>query len=136
MLPSLAVAFIAGLLVGSQLPYFPLSASFLLFIAALGAFILERFNRFTVRQATWLYGALLAGVVYWAVAVCLVPQDPLIDHSTDAMTEVSGRIVAPVQQASDRLVMIVRSDNPVRYVGGVETHSADLAHAGAIILSR
>ena len=121
MLPSLAVAFIAGLLVGSQLPYFPLSASFLLFIAALGAFILERFNRFTVRQATWLYGALLAGVVYWAVAVCLVPQDPLIDPSTDAMTEVSGRIVAPVQQASDRLVMIVRSDNPVA-TSGVSRH--------------
>jgi competence protein ComEC len=121
MLPSLAVAFIAGLLVGSQLPYFPLSASFLLFIAALGAFILERFNRFTVRQATWLYGALLAGVVYWAVAVCLVPQDPLIDHSTDAMTEVSGRIVAPVQQASDRLVMIVRSDNPAA-ASGVSRH--------------
>jgi competence protein ComEC len=111
------VAFIAGLLVGSQVPYFPLSASFLLFIAALGAFILERLNRFTVGQATWHYGALLGGVLYWAVAVSLAPQDPLIDHSTDAMTEVSGRIVAPVQQASDRLVMIVRSDNPVAASG-------------------
>ena len=121
MLPSLAVAFIAGLFVGSQVPYFPLSASFLLFIAGLGAFILERLNRFTVGQATRLYGALLGGVLYWAVAVSLVPQDPLIAHSTDAMTEVSGRIVAPVQQASDRLVMIVRSDNPVA-VSGVSRH--------------
>ncbi len=41
MLPSLTVAFIAGLLVGSQIPYFPLSASFLLLLAALGAFILR-----------------------------------------------------------------------------------------------
>ena len=39
MLPSLTVAFIAGLLVGSQIPYFPLSASFLLFLVALGAFV-------------------------------------------------------------------------------------------------
>jgi hypothetical protein len=47
MLPSLTVSFIAGLLVGSQIPYFPLSASFFLFLSALGAFILERLNRFS-----------------------------------------------------------------------------------------
>jgi competence protein ComEC len=66
MLPPLSLAFIAGLLVGSQIPYFPLSASFLLLLAAIGAFALERINRFSVRQATWLYGAMLLGVVYWA----------------------------------------------------------------------
>ena len=32
MLPSLTVAFIAGLLVGSQIPYFPLVTSFLLLL--------------------------------------------------------------------------------------------------------
>ena len=42
MLPPLTVAFISGLLVGSQIPYFPLSASFLLLLAALGSFILEK----------------------------------------------------------------------------------------------
>ena len=110
MLPSLTVAFIAGLLVGSQIPYFPLSASFLLLLAALGSFVLERLNRFTVRQATWLYGALLVGVVYWSVAVNLAAHDPTVEHSSDAMIEVTGRIVAPVQQAPDRLVMIIRSD--------------------------
>ena len=113
MLPSLTVAFIVGLLVGSQIPYFPLSASFLLLLAALGAFVLERLNRFSVRQATWLYGALLVGVVYWAVAVNLAAHDPMVDDSSDAVIEVTGRIVAPVQQAPDRLVMIIRSDDPV-----------------------
>ena len=108
MLPSLTAAFIAGLLVGSQIPYFPLSASFLLLLAALGAFVLERLNRLTVRQATWLYGALLGGVVYWSMAVNLASQDPVVDHSYDVVIEVTGRIVAPVQQAPDRLVMIIR----------------------------
>jgi competence protein ComEC len=117
MLPSLTVAFIAGLLVGSQIPYFPLSASVLLLLAALGAFVLERLNRFSVRQATWLYGALLVGVVYWAMAVNLAAHDPMVDHSSDALIEVTGRIVAPVQQAPDRLVMIIRSDNPVTASG-------------------
>ena len=113
MLPSLTVAFIAGLLAGSQIPYFPLSVSFLLCLAALGAFLLERLNRFTTCQATWLYGALLGGVVYWAVAVNLATHDPMVDQLSNAVIEVTGRIVAPVQQAPDRLVMIIRSDDPI-----------------------
>jgi competence protein ComEC len=113
MLPSLAVAFIIGLLVGSQIPYFPLFASFFLFLSALGAFILEQLARFSVRQATWLYGALLMGVVYWSVAVNF-PAHPLIEteQSSDTVIEVTGRIVAPVQPAPDQLVMIVKSDDP------------------------
>ena len=117
MLPSLTVAFIVGLLLGSQIPYFPLSASFLLLLAALGSFVLERLNRFTVRQATWLYGTLLLGVVYWSVAVNLAAQGQMVEHSADAVIEVTGRIVAPVQQAPDRLVMIIRSDDPVAASG-------------------
>ena len=117
MLPSLTVAFIAGLLVGSQIPYFPLSASFLLLLAALGAFILERLNRFTVRQATWLYGALLVGVVYWAVVVTLAANTTMGDYPSDTVIEVTGRIVAPVQQAPDRLVMIIKSDDPATASG-------------------
>lgn len=84
MLPSLAVAFIAGLLIGSQIPYFPLSTSVLLFLVALGTCVFERrLNRVTIRQATWLYGVLLGGVVYWAVAVNLVGQDPMGDRVFD-----------------------------------------------------
>ncbi|HEV8619385.1 MAG TPA: DNA internalization-related competence protein ComEC/Rec2, partial [Nitrospiraceae bacterium] len=117
MLPSLTVAFIAGLLVGSQIPYFPLSISFLLLLTALGTFVLERLNRFSVRQASWLYGALLVGVVHWAVAVNLAAHDPMDEHSSDTAIEVTGRIVAPVQQAPDRLVMIIRSDDPIDATG-------------------
>ena len=113
MLPSLTVAFITGLLVGSQISYFPLSLSFLLLVTVLGAFVLEQLNRVTVRQATWLYGALLVGVVYWAVAVNLAARAPMVEHASDTVIEVTGRIVAPVQQAPDRLVMIIRSDGPI-----------------------
>ena len=113
MLPPLTVAFIAGLLVGSQIPFFPLSTSFLLLLAALSTFILEKLDWYSIRQAAWLYGALLLGVVYWAVAVNLTAHDPMVDHSSDELIEVTGRIVAPVQQAPDRLIMIIRSDDPL-----------------------
>src|SRR5438132_9591111 len=101
MLPSLTVAFITGLLVGSQIPYFPLSASFLLFLIALGTFIIETVNRFSIRKATWLYGALLVGVVYWAGAVNLTAHDPMVDHSSDAVIEGTGRFLTAVQHATD-----------------------------------
>jgi len=118
MLPPLTVAFIAGLLVGSQIPYFPLSASFLLLLVALGAVVLERFNRFSARKATWFYGAVLVGVVYWAVVVNLAAHDQMAEHSSDTAIKVTGRIVAPVQQAPDRLVMIIRSEDPIDVLGG------------------
>ena len=113
MLPSLTVAFIAGLLVGSQVSYFPLALSSLLLFAAVGAFVSEQLNRVTVRQATLLYGALLMGVVYWSVAVNLAARAPMVEHPFETVIEVTGRIVAPVQPAPDRLVMIIRSDDPI-----------------------
>ena len=121
MLPSLTSAFIAGLLVGSQIPYFPLSTSCVLLLSALGAYILERLNCFSARQATWLYGALLAGVVYWSVAVHLAAPGIMVEGSSDSVIEVTGRIVAPVQPAPDRLSMVIRLDDPV-IVSGAATH--------------
>jgi len=38
------------------------------------------------------------GVVYWSVFVNLAAKDPMAEHSSDAVIEVTGRIVAPVQQ--------------------------------------
>jgi competence protein ComEC len=37
----------------------------------------------------------------------------MVERSSDAVIEVTGRIVAPVQQAPDRLIMIIRSDDPL-----------------------
>lgn len=70
-----------------------------------------------MRQSTWLYGAVLVGILYWAVVVNLDANAPMVEHPSDAVSDVSGRIVAPVQQAPDRLVMIIRSDDPVVAAG-------------------
>ena len=113
MLPSLTVAFIIGLFVGSRVSYFPLSVSFLLFLAACGSTLVERVNRLSSSQAIGLYGALLAGVVYWSLAVHLPVHAPMVGPPSDTMTQVIGRIVAPVQQSPDRLVMIVKPDDSV-----------------------
>ncbi len=54
MLPSLTSVFIAGLFLGSQIPYFPLTVSCLLLFVAGGSVLLERLHHCSIRLATWL----------------------------------------------------------------------------------
>jgi competence protein ComEC len=110
MLPSLALAFIVGLLLGSQIPYFPLSISFVLFILALLGVGLERFALLSIRQVTWCYGLLLTGVVYWTIMVGPPVHDQGATQVDEAVLDLNGRIVAPVQQSTDRLLMVVKLD--------------------------
>ncbi|MDH4185413.1 MAG: DNA internalization-related competence protein ComEC/Rec2 [Nitrospira sp.] len=117
MLPSLTAGFISGILLGSLIPYFPLSCAVLLFFIAVGAALLERRNKVSLRQATWHYGALLAGILYWALVVNLPSQTKTYDFTFDRSIEMTGRIVAPVQQEPDRLVMIIMPDDSVGVSG-------------------
>ena len=55
MLPSLVRAFSAGLLLGSQIPYFPLSTFFARLLLALVCVAVERFALRPVRQVRWCY---------------------------------------------------------------------------------
>jgi competence protein ComEC len=110
MLPSLALAFIAGLLLGSQIPYFPLSTSVAFLVIALVGVTLERFALVPVRSVTWCYGMLLGGVIYWTCMVGPAVRDPGATQLDESFMELTGRIVAPVQQSADRSLMIVRLD--------------------------
>ena len=63
MLSCLILSIVAGLLLGSQIPYFPLATFFALLLIALVCVALERFALLPARQVTWCYGLLLIGVV-------------------------------------------------------------------------
>ncbi|CUQ67461.1 DNA internalization-related competence protein ComEC/Rec2 [Candidatus Nitrospira inopinata] len=113
MLPSLAVAFLLGLVCGSYLPFFPLSICLFLVGLAVGAGLLERAGLIEPRRATVLYGSLLAGVLYWVAATPFsqsepLPRDPLISPRT----MVIGRIMAPVQHGPGRQTLLVRLEEP------------------------
>jgi len=110
MLPSLVLAFISGLLLGSQIPYFPRSTSFALLFIALVGVTLERLALVPVRPVTWCYGLLLCGVVYWTSMVGPAVRDPGGAQIDESFAELNGRIDAPVQQSADRSLMIVRLD--------------------------
>jgi competence protein ComEC len=108
MLPSLTAAFLLGLFCGSQFPFFPVIFSSLLAGLAVGSSLLERAGFIELKRALWLYGSLLSGVLYWSILVppvlpYLVPPD----RRDIPQTEVTGRIVAPVQHGPDRQIMLI-----------------------------
>lgn len=112
MLPSLTVAFLLGLLVGSQLAFFPLSLFALLVGIASGFSILERAGHLIPRYTILLYASLLSGVAYWSLltpAPSLHP--PSVVFHAGHSGNISGRVVLPVQYGVGRQTLIVESDN-------------------------
>lgn len=112
MLPSLAVAFLLGLLVGSQLPFFPLSLLALLIGVAFGFSILERIGYLDPHRTLFLYVSLLSGVVYWGLLTPPpTPHPPSADLPNGRMTTISGRVVMPVQYGVGRQTITVEADH-------------------------
>jgi len=111
MLPSLSISLCLGLLCGSFFPYFPLSSSSVLLAAILVSGWAERRYGLPAQWITACFASMFAGMLLWSLAgerfgVGSVSPGPL----PDAAEEVTGRIVAPVQQGTDRLVLLVESE--------------------------
>lgn len=112
MLPSLTVAFLLGLLVGSQLPFFPLSLFLLLLGLTVGFSMCEQAGYLERPDALRLYASLLSGVVYWSlVSPAPTPHAPAFDLHGSHKTTISGRIVRPVQYGQGRQTVFVETDN-------------------------
>lgn len=113
MLPSLTAAFLLGLVCGSQLPFFPVVLFSLLVGVAVGLSLLERAG-LDSRQALFLYASLLSGVLYWSAATPPPPFHPPPPNRRDILqTEMSGRVVAPVQHGPGRQTLLIEADEVV-----------------------
>jgi competence protein ComEC len=110
MLPSLTLAFTCGLALASLIPYFPFSVSILLLAAAIVLTILESQQRVTSGMAMAGFCGTLIGILYWTVAVDTSSNVRPIEPKPNHLEAYTGRIIGPVQQAPDRLIMIVRPD--------------------------
>ncbi len=115
MLPSLTVAFLFGLLCGSQIPFFPIALSSLLGIIAIGLSLLERLGLLEARHTLLLYVFLLSGVLYWSVATPPPSlHQPLPNRRDILQTEMTGRIVAPVQHGPGRQTVFIEADEAIQ----------------------
>ena len=110
MLPSLTLVFTCGLVLGSLIPYFPLSVSLLLFAIAIGMSILESWQRVARSHATAGLCCLLIGIIYWVAVVEGSSKVVFIENEHNFLETLTGRIVVPVQQGPDRLVMVLKPD--------------------------
>ena len=110
MLPSLTLVFTSGLVLGSLIPYFPFSVSIALCFAAIGSAVLEAQYRVTASRTMAGFGCLLVGIVYWFMTVEGTSRPPFHDQEPEVPQSHIGRIIAPVQLAPDRMVMVVRFD--------------------------
>ena len=111
MLPPLTAAFLLGLVYGSQIPFFPVVLSSLLVGAALGLNLFERAGVLDSRHALVLYAFLLAGILYWtAVSPSPPVHHPPLNRRDILLTEVVGRVVAPVQHAPGRQTVLVEAE--------------------------
>ncbi|HEU4501628.1 MAG TPA: DNA internalization-related competence protein ComEC/Rec2 [Nitrospira sp.] len=110
MLPSLTLAFIGGLALGSLVPYFPLSIALGLVGAVLGSAVLQVRGRSTAGMTTAHYGCLLAGILYWFVSVEASSGPAIVENEPETFETRSGRIISPVQLAPDRMSMVIRCD--------------------------
>jgi competence protein ComEC len=110
MLPSLTLAFICGLALGSLIPYFPLSIVLGLIGAVLGSAVIQAHGRSTAGISTAHYGCLLAGIVYWFATVEAPSNLPTLQHVPETFETHTGRIISPVQLAPDRMSMVIRCD--------------------------
>lgn len=119
MLPALTAALIAGLVLGSVVSYFPLSISCFLTLLAIAASLHghSRTDPVFRRRMTCLFAALLTGMVYWSMMVEGTTYTSRISGQGEQAREISGRIVAPVQQGPDRSTLVVEPD--IEEVGGV-----------------
>ena len=123
MLLPVTVAFLAGLLLGSYLPFCPLSGLVLLLLAALVLGFLEHQRRLPRARSLVLYGGLLAGVLYWTLAAWMEPGRGLAVFAGEEPTRIMGTVVEPVRQAPGRAVIVLsgmqlgREGEPVPAVG-------------------
>jgi len=117
MLPSLTCAFVFGLALGSFVPFFPLSILVFLIVLSIGAALIEHRLALDRFPSMSVFGMLLLGVFYWALAVERSPALPYEGGKDELAHRIAGRIVTPVQQGPDRLTMVViqmrQDDRPV-----------------------
>lgn len=107
MLPSLTITFIVGLLSGSYLPYFPVSITVLLTVAAGLLTLLETQRVLSLRQSLVLLACLLGGCLYWTVFAWLSPHVPLPEATGALPARLEGTIVESVHHAPERLTALV-----------------------------
>jgi competence protein ComEC len=107
MLLPLTVGFFFGLLLGSFIPYIPVSI--VLIATASGAVVtyLEQRGSLAHRQGVMVYGSALAGILYWTLFLWLTAHVPIAPVLSNDPVTYEGTICEPVRHGPNRAVLVV-----------------------------
>lgn len=107
MLLQLTASFLSGLLLGSFVPYLPIST--VLLLMAVGGFMtcLEQCGTLSRRHGLFLYSSLLAGILYWFLFLWLTPHGSVAPVATKDPVAYEGTICEPVRHGPNRAVMVL-----------------------------
>ena len=100
-------AFFAGLLLGSFLPYFPLSSTIVLLATAVAVTRLEALRRLSCSQGLGVYAAVLSGALYWTGFAWVTDLKDSFPTPAREPVTIVGRIIEPVRHSSERAVMVM-----------------------------
>ncbi|WP_447976618.1 DNA internalization-related competence protein ComEC/Rec2 [Candidatus Nitrospira bockiana] len=114
MLPRFTLALLSGLLLGSYVPYLPLTVLGVLLAIALILTVLEGRGRLEPAKSRLLFASLLAGVVYWNGYLWVVSNATLLDQVGAGSVMLTGTIVEPVRHGQERAVAIVSATTVTR----------------------
>lgn len=142
MLPSLCVAFLTGLVIGSFLPFFPIVLLFILLVFIVILSALERAGIIDPPKSVMWCAALCLGVVYWTGVTPPISDPARGDLLFGSSLEYTGRVVGLVQHGPSRLTMVVEivsSSEAVPFKGRIKLtwrDSGDAVWAGDRIAFR
>jgi competence protein ComEC len=107
MLLPLTVGFLSGLLLGSFVPYIPLSTA--LIVAVVGGVFtcLEQQGKLSRRHGLLVYGSILAGILYWTSFLGLTSQGTAVPVVSKDPIVLEGAICEPVRHGPNRAVIVL-----------------------------
>jgi len=103
----LTACFIAGLALGSYLPYVPVTILLLLTLVGIVLTYLEWRQWFTTSRGMLLHGSLLAGLLYWTLFTWTSTDTHLLERAGHDPVRVVGTIVEPARHAPGRTALVV-----------------------------
>lgn len=109
MLALLTACFLLGLLLGSILPYFPLTVFCLLFLAVWAVTWLERRGTIGVRDGLLSFAVILFGTFYWPAYHYAASGAVPLSASIDGPTRIVARIAEPVRRTTDQNILLVQA---------------------------
>lgn len=108
MLALLTACFLLGLLMGSYLPFFPVTVFCLLVVIGLAVTRLEWKERIAAREGLLCFAVVLAGTCYWPAynfaASGGISLPPSIDEEP---TRIVGRVTEPVRRISGQHILVI-----------------------------